>query len=420
MALIVHKYGGTSVSSPERIKKVAARVRQAHEAGQQLVIVVSAMAGETNHLETLAHEVHPAPRGIREYDMLLSTGEQVTIALLALALQAEGLKACSFLGHQVRILTDSSFSKARIKTIDATVIHKALEEEHIVVVAGFQGIDEAGNITTLGRGGSDTSAVALAAALNADACEIYTDVDGVYTADPRICKDARKLTKISYEEMLELAAAGAKVLQYRAVELAAKHKVPLWVKSSFAEATEDREGTLVTQEDSDMEQLLVSGVTYDQNEVKIAVRHLADEPGVAARLFTPIATANINVDMIVQNVSEEGYTDLTFTVPQNDVKTAVDLASEVTHDMKGSSIETDEDIAKVSVIGVGMRTHAGVAATAFTRLAEVGINIEMISTSEIKISMIIRADQMKRAVNELHKAFDLGELKTIDTENSSV
>lgn len=408
MALIVQKYGGTSVGNPERIKNVAARVRKTHEAGNDVVVVVSAMAGETNHLEKLGHEVHPSPRGIREYDMLLATGEQVTIALLALALQAVNLKATSFLGHQVRIMTDNSFSKARIKSINGTVIHEALKEGHIVVVAGFQGIDEAGNITTLGRGGSDTSAVAIAAGLKADACEIYTDVDGVYTTDPRICKEARKLDKIAYEEMLEMASAGAKVLQHRSVELAAKHHVPLWVKSSF----NDSEGTVVTHEDSDMEKLLVSGVAYNNNEAKIAVRHLVDEPGIAARLFIPIAEANINVDMIVQNVSADGYTDLTFTVPKNDLKEAVRLAEEVAKDMNGSYVETDEKIAKVSVIGVGMRSHAGVASTMFKRLADVGINIEMISTSEIKISIVIREEHMERAVNELHKAFELGELKT--------
>ncbi len=415
MALIVQKFGGTSVADPERIKKVAARVRRSHEADNQVVVVVSAMAGETNHLERLAHQVHPEPNGIREYDMLLSTGEQVTIALLALALQAEGMKACSFLGHQVHIKTDSSFSKARIKSIDDTVIRKALGEGHIVVVAGFQGIDEDGNITTLGRGGSDTSAVALAAALRANACEIYTDVDGVYTADPRVCEDACRLEKISYEEMLEFASAGAKVLQNRSVELAAKHHVPLLVKSSFTEG----KGTIVTHEDSDMEQLLVSGVAHNKNEAKIAVRHLADEPGIAARLFMPIAEANVNVDMIVQNVSADGFTDLTFTVPQNELSRAVRVAEEFTKDMKGSSIETDEDIAKVSVIGVGMRSHAGVAATMFNRLANAGINIEMISTSEIKISVVIRASQMEKAVNELHQAFDLGELKTIASNNNT-
>ena len=405
MALIVQKYGGTSVADAERIKNVAQRIRKAHESGRRLVVVVSAMAGETNHLEKLAQSIHPEPNG-REYDMLLATGEQVTIALLAMALQAEGIEACSFLGHQVRILTDSSFSKARIKSIDASVIREALDQGRIVIVAGFQGVDEAGNITTLGRGGSDTSAVALAAALKADACEIYTDVDGIYTADPRLCTQARKLMKISYEEMLELAAAGAKVLQNRAVELAAKFHVPLWVKSSFKE----EEGTLVTREDSDMEQLLVSGVAYSRDEAKIAARHLKDEPGIAARLFQPIADANINVDMIVQNISADGFTDLTFTVPQNELKQAVRIAKDVTAQMNGSRIETDEKIAKVSVIGVGMRTHAGVAATAFSKLSEAGINIMMITTSEIKISIVIREDQMEKAVKVLHQAFELGEL----------
>ncbi len=400
--LIVQKYGGTSVADPERIEKVAKRVLESHANGDQIVVVVSAMAGETNHLHELAHRVHADPIG-REYDMLLATGEQVTIALLALALQAQGVKACAFLGHQVRIVTDSTHAKARIKSIDAQIIHRALEEGKIVIVAGFQGMDEAGNITTLGRGGSDTTAVALAAALKADSCEIYTDVDGVYTADPRICSEATKLAKTSYEEMLELAAAGAKVLQNRSVELAAKYHVPLSVRSSFTK----EEGTLVTQEESDMERLLVSGVTYDKNEAKIAVRHLKDEPGIAARLFQPIADANINVDMIVQNVSEEGYTNLTFTVPRNEVKQAVQIVKKLIQEFEGASVETDEEIAKISVIGVGMRTHAGVAADAFTSLAEAGINIEMISTSEIKISIVLREKQMEKAVQILHRTFEL-------------
>ncbi len=407
MALIVQKYGGTSVGDPDRIRNVARRVKKTQAAGNQVVVVVSAMAGETNRLVGLAHEMHPEP-STREYDVLLSTGEQVTIACLALALQAMDQPSRSFLGHQVQIMTDNAYSKARIKSIDDTRIRCALDAGNVVVVAGFQGMDEEGNITTLGRGGSDTSAVALAAALKADACEIYTDVDGVYTADPRLCASASKLNKISYEEMLEMASAGAKVLQHRAVELAAKHDVPLWVKSSFSE----EEGTLVTKEDSAMAQLLVSGVEHNENEAKIAVRHLADEPGVAARLFMPIAEANINVDMIVQNVSADGFTDLTFTVPQNELKQAIQIAEEVTKGMDGSAIETDENIAKVSVIGVGMRSHAGVASTAFKRLSEAGINIDMISTSEIKISMVIKQDQMEKAINELHEAFELGQLNT--------
>jgi aspartate kinase len=406
MALIVQKYGGTSVANAEKIAFVAERVIRAQEQGNQVVVVVSAMAGQTNYLVDMARQVNSDPRG-REYDLLLSSGEQVTIALLALALQGRGVQASAFLGHQVRIITDNAFNKARIKSIDASKIHEELAHGHIVVVAGFQGMDEDGNITTLGRGGSDTTAVALASALKADACQIYTDVDGVYTADPRICPEASLIKKISYEEMLELASAGAKVLQNRSVELAAKFHVPVWVRSTFSE----EEGTLVTQEDATMEELLVSGVTYNKDESKVAVRHLADQPGIAARLFQPIADANINVDMIIQNVSEDGFTDLTFTVPNADLKQAVSIAEETSKSLGGCRIETDANIAKISVVGVGMRSHAGIAAMAFTRLAEKGINIQMISTSEIKISMVVSADKLKEAVAELHDAFDLGNKK---------
>ena len=398
--LIVQKYGGTSVGDIERIRKVARRVKQTREAGHQVVVIVSAMAGETNRLVDLARTVSAEPDG-REYDQLVSTGEQVTIALLALTLQGGGVPARSFLGHQVRLLTDSSFSKARIKSVDAAIVHRELEKGTVVVIAGFQGIDPEGNITTLGRGGSDTTAVAIAAALKADACEIYTDVDGVYTADPRICPEARRLDRITYEEMLELASSGAKVLQGRSVEIAAKYQVPLRVKSSFTET----EGTLVT--DQGMEEMLVSGIAHDNHEAKIAVRRLADRPGIAAKLFQPVSEAGINVDMIVQNISADGFTDLTFTVPKTDLKKAIRIVEETARSIGAGSVEADERIAKVSIVGVGMKSHAGVAARMFAALAENQINIQMISTSEIKISVVIDERQMEKAVRVLHKAFAL-------------
>lgn len=397
--LIVQKYGGTSVGDVDRIRNVARRVLKAQAQGHQVVVVVSAMSGETNRLVDLAHKISKEPDG-REYDQLVSTGEQVTIALLALAIRDLGGKARSFLGHQVRITTDSAYSKARIKSIDASVIHGELAKGHVVVVAGFQGIDPEGNITTLGRGGSDTTAVALAAALKAD-CEIYTDVDGVYTADPRIVPNAKKLDKISYEEMLELASLGAKVLQIRSVEMAMKYKVPLWVKTSF----EEREGTVVTQEDKDMEKIVVSGVSADKGEAKIAVRRLADRPGIASQLFESLAASNINVDMIIQNLSADGFTDLTFTVPKTDLKNALRIAENVGKEIGAGKVESDDKIAKVSIVGVGMRSHSGVAATMFTALAKEKINIQMISTSEIKISVVIDDKQSDAAVKALHKAF---------------
>jgi aspartate kinase len=397
--LIVQKYGGTSVGDVDRIKNVARRVLKAQASGHQVVVVVSAMSGETNRLVDLAHKISKEPDG-REYDQLVSTGEQVTIALLALAIRDLGGKARSFLGHQVRITTDSAYSKARIKSIDASVIHDELAKGHVVVVAGFQGIDPEGNITTLGRGGSDTTAVALAAALKAD-CEIYTDVDGVYTADPRIVPEARKLEKISYEEMLELASLGAKVLQIRSVEMAMKYKVPLWVKTSF----EEKEGTVVTQEDKDMEKIVVSGVSAERNEAKIAVRRLADRPGIASQLFESLAASNINVDMIIQNVSADGFTDLTFTAPKSDLKAALRIAENVGKEIGAGKVESDDKIAKVSIVGVGMRSHSGVAAKMFTTLAKEKINIQMISTSEIKISVVVDDKQADAAVKALHKAF---------------
>lgn len=403
MALIVQKYGGTSMGDPDRIRNVARRVIETRRQGHDVVVVVSAMAGETNRLIDLAKAVSKVPDG-REYDQLISTGEQVTIALLALALQEAGQPARSFLGHQVKIMTDSVFSKARIKNIDADVVFDALKKGMIVVVAGFQGMDEEGNITTLGRGGSDTTGVALAAALKADLCEIYTDVDGVYTTDPRICPDAQKLKKISYEEMLELASVGAKVLQIRSVEFAAKYNVNLVVRSSF----NHNEGTLVCKEDKSMEEVVVSGIALAKDDAKIALRRLADKPGVASQIFKPIAEANINVDMIVQNVSEDGFTDMTFTVPKGDLAQAKKIIESISSSIGCKKIDADEDIAKVSVVGVGMRSHAGVASKIFQTLASNSINIEMISTSEIKVSVVVKSSDAEKAVRVLHEVFGLG------------
>jgi len=400
--LIVQKYGGTSVGDVERIRNVARRVLSTQKQGHDVVVVVSAMSGETNRLVDLAHKISREPDG-REYDQLVSTGEQVTIALLALAIQDQGGKAQSFLGHQVNIITDSAHSKARIKSIDASVIHKELKEGKVVVIAGFQGMDDKGNITTLGRGGSDTTGVAIAAALKADACEIYTDVDGIYTTDPRIVPEAKKLSKISYEEMLEMASSGAKVLQIRSVEMAAKYNVPLWVKSSF----NNEEGTLVIKEDKEMEKVLISGIAFDKQEAKIAVRRLADRPGVAAQLFAPLSEAHINIDMIIQNISAEGFTDLTFTLPRADLQKGLRIVEKTAKEIGVGKVEADEKIAKVSVIGVGMRSHSGVAALVFETLAKEKINIMMISTSEIKISVVIAESEMEKAVRSLHKSFEL-------------
>lgn len=403
MALIVQKYGGTSVGNIERIKNVAQRVAKAKKKGNSIVVVVSAMSGETNKLVDLTNQAKEFPIG-REYDVVVSTGEQVTIGLLSLALQGLGFKAKSFLGHQVPIITDSSFSKARIERIDTDKIFSEIEKGFILVVAGFQGVDEKGNITTLGRGGSDTTAVALAAALKADVCEIYTDVEGVYTTDPNICPDARKLKKVSYDEMLEMASLGAKVLQTRSVEFAKKYNVPVMVKSSFTDA----EGTLVAKEDKDMEKVVVSGITYNKDEAKISVLRVPDMPGIAAKLFAPLTKANINVDMIVQNISHEGFTDLTFTVSKADFKKALQLIQKASKEIKAKDVLSDTNIAKISIVGAGMRSHAGVASRLFETLAKEGVNIQMISTSEIKISCVVDAKYTELAVRVLHKAFGLG------------
>lgn len=402
MALIVQKYGGTSVGDTERIKNVARRCLAAQAAGHEVVVVVSAMSGETNRLLKLVSQITDRPNE-REQDVVVATGEQVSIGLVALAIQAQGGRATSFMGHQVAIVTDSTFSKARIKHIDAQRIVEELKEKNIVVVAGFQGQDEQGNVTTLGRGGSDTTAVALAAALKADACEIYTDVDGVYTTDPNICPPARKLDKISYEEMLELASLGAKVLQIRSVEFAMKYKVPLWVKSSFT----DDPGTLVCEEDKSMENVLVNGIAYDKNEAKIAISGVPDVPGVAAKIFGALDAQHIVVDLIVQTSSREGRTDLTFTVGKTDLAKAKEVVTQVAQAIGAGGVETDGDVAKVSIVGVGMRNHSGVAAKMFQVLAAEGINIHLISTSEIKVSCIVQSKYTELAVRALHTAFGL-------------
>lgn len=404
MALIVQKFGGTSVANLERIRNVAKRVAKTREQGNEIVVVVSAMAGETDRLLALAKEVSPRPSQ-REVDVLLATGEQVTSSLLAMTLQDMGFPAVSLLGHQVRIFTDSNYSTARIQSIDGSRLERELKEGKIVVVAGFQGIDQEGNITTLGRGGSDLTAVAIAAALGADLCEIYTDVEGVFTTDPNICPEARKIPKISYEEMLEMASLGAKVLQTRSVEFAMKYNVPIHVRSSFSE----EDGTMVVEEDQSMERVVVTGITYKTDEGKITIKKVPDTPGVAAKIFGPLAEANIVVDMIVQNVSEDGFTDLTFTVPKGDMARAVEIVEKVGKELGAKGVASDPNIAKVSIVGVGMRTHSGVASKMFAALASEGINIQMISTSEIKISCVIEAKYKELAVRVLHKAFGLGE-----------
>lgn len=402
MALIVQKYGGTSVGTVERIHRVADRVAEAKKAGHDLVVVLSAMSGETDRLLRLAHEVTASPDE-RELDMLLSTGERVTIALLAMDLRGRGINAQSFTGRQVGIITDSSHTKARIARVTAERIRDALAEGIIPVVAGFQGINERNDVTTLGRGGSDLTAVALAAALKADRCVIYTDVDGVYTADPNIVPSARRLDRVSYEEMLELASLGAKVLQSRSVEFAAKHGVPLEVKSSFKEG----QGTLVVTEDADMERVAVSGVSGDRNQAKITIIGVPDRPGVAARIFGPVAEANIIVDMIIQNVSQASLTDISFTVPRADLGKAVGLVQRIAKEIEAKSVAVTEAIAKVSLVGVGMRSHSGVAARMFEVLSKEGINIMMISTSEIKISCVIEEKYLELAMRTLHGAFGL-------------
>lgn len=402
MALIVQKYGGTSVGSTERIRRVADRCLRTQAEGHDVVVVVSAMSGETNRLLELVRAISDTP-SMREHDAVVSTGEQVSVGLLALAIQRLGGKARSFTGQQVRILTDSVHGKARIKEIDGSVIRASLANKEIVVVAGFQGVDANGDITTLGRGGSDTSAVAIAAALGADACEIYTDVEGVYTTDPNLVKEARRLERISYEEMMELASQGAKVLQIRAVEAAMKYRVPLWVKSSFT----DGPGTLVCEEDKAMEDVLVSGIAFDRNEAKITVRDVPDKPGMAAQLFGALDAKQISVDLIVQNLSRKGMTDLTFTVTQADLKVAEESIRQVAQEIGAGEVESDENVSKVSIVGVGMRNHSGVAARMFQVLGAEGINVQMISTSEIKVSCVVRSEHTERAVQALHAAFGL-------------
>ena len=405
MALIVQKYGGTSVGSPDRIKNVARKVAKFRAAGHQVVVVVSAMSGETNRLIALTKEVaaNPSPR---ELDVVVSTGEQVTIGLLCMALEDAGVPAKSYTGGQVKILTDSLHTKARILNIDDAPVRRDLDEGKVVVVAGFQGVDEHGNITTLGRGGSDTTGVALAAALKADECQIYTDVDGVYTTDPRIVPEARKLDTITFEEMLEMASLGSKVLQIRSVEFAGKYKVKLRVLSSF----EDREGegTLITvEEDKNMEQPVISGIAFSRDEAKLTVIGAPDKPGIAYQILGPIADANIDVDMIIQNVGHDGTTDFSFTVGRGDLAKALKVLEGVRSHIGARAVESDSSMCKVSIVGVGMRSHPGVASQMFRTLAEEGINIQMISTSEIKISVAIEDKYLELAVRALHKAFGL-------------
>jgi len=408
MALIVQKYGGTSVGSVERIRNVARRIAKFHREGHQLVVVPSAMAGETNRLLALAKELAPDPNP-RELDVVAATGEQVTIGLLSIALQALGLKAKSYTGAQVRVLTDSAFTKARILEIDQARMRADLDAGYIVIVAGFQGVDKDGNITTLGRGGSDTSGVALAAALSADECQIYTDVDGVYTTDPRIVPEARRLDRITFEEMLELASQGSKVLQIRSVEFAGKYKVKLRVLSSFEDPDATGPGTLITfEEEDDMEQAIISGIAFNRDEAKISVMGVEDKPGIAYSILGPIAAANIDVDMIVQNIGASGHTDFSFTVHRNEYQRALDvLAKSAGTHFAAREIIGDNRICKVSAVGIGMRSHVGLAAKMFKALADEGINIQMISTSEIKISVVIDEKYLELAVRVLHKAFDL-------------
>src|SRR5574340_1507377 len=405
MALIVQKYGGTSVGTAERIKNVAARVARWKAQGHQLVVVVSAMSGETNRLIALAREIQPQPDP-RELDVVVSTGEQVTIGLLCMALMEQGLKARSYTGSQVRIVTDKAHTKARIMHIDEENMRRDLDDGYVVVVAGFQGVDESGNITTLGRGGSDTTGVALAAALKADECQIYTDVDGVYTTDPRIVPEARRLKTVTFEEMLEMASLGSKVLQIRSVEFAGKFKVKLRVLSSFQD---EGEGTLITfEEDNKMEQAIISGIAFNRDEAKITVLGVPDKPGIAYQILGPVSDANIDVDMIIQNVGVDGTTDFSFTVHRNEFAKAMDiLKGKVQPHIGARDVVGDNKAAKVSVVGVGMRSHVGIASKMFRTLAEEGINIQMISTSELKISVVIDEKYLELAVRVLHKAFDL-------------
>jgi len=404
VSIIVHKYGGTSVADLERIRGVAGRVAAAAKEGAGLVVVVSAMAGETNRLVGLVRGIASAPPG-REYDVIVSSGEQVTAGLLALTLSEMGTPAISLLAHQIPILTDNDHGSARIKDIRTETIKKKLDDGLVVVVPGFQGITVDGEVTTLGRGGSDTTAVALAAALEAEVCEIYTDVEGVFTTDPGLCHDARKLKKISYDEMLELASLGAKVLQTRSVEFARKFSIPVLVRSSFTDA----EGTLVTTEDEEMEKVVVSGISFERDEAKISVVGVPDRPGIAARIFKPLTDAGINVDMIVQNIGRDASTDLTFTVSEGDFDEAMRITRETAGNIDARDVLGDRDISKVSIVGAGMKSHAGIASKMFEVLAGEGINIEMISTSEIKISCVVDSKYMELAVRVLHRAFDLGE-----------
>jgi aspartate kinase len=417
MSLIVHKYGGTSMGSAERIRNVAKRVAKWHRAGHRMVVVPSAMSGETNRLLGLAKELSPATMNdqvLRELDVIASTGEQVSVGLLALALQAEGVPALSYTGWQVAVKTDSAFTKARIERIDDQRVLADLEAGHVVIIAGFQGIDAQGHITTLGRGGSDTSAVAIAAALKADECLIYTDVDGVYTTDPRIVPEARRMPTVSFEEMLEMASMGSKVLQIRSVEFAGKYRVPLRVLSSFTPwdipiAEESASGTLITfEEDEKMEKAVVSGIAFNRDEAKLTIVGVPDKPGIAYQILGVIAEANIDVDVIVQNVSHDGRTDFSFTVHRNDFPRTMDLLKSVVAPSTGAAnVIGDARICKVSVVGIGMKSHVGVASTMFRTLAEEGINIQMITTSEIKTSVVIDEKYMELAVRALHKAFGL-------------
>jgi len=408
MALIVQKYGGTSMGSPDRIRDVARRVKRWKMQGNQVVVVVSAMSGETNRLIALAKDVSPQPHP-RELDVMISTGEQVTIALLAMALNDIGVKAKSYTGAQVKVLTDSTFTKARILSIDEQNMRRDLDDDTVVIVAGFQGVDEDGNITTLGRGGSDTTGVALAAALKADECQIYTDVDGVYTTDPRIVPEARKLDTITFEEMLEMASLGSKVLQIRSVEFAGKYKVKLRVLSSFEEEGKETPGTLITvEEDNKMEQPIISGIAFNRDEAKLTVLGVPDRPGIASQILGPIAEANIDVDMIIQNVGHDGTTDFSFTVNRGEyARTLKILEEQIKPHIGARAIEGDTKICKVSAVGVGMRPHRGVASKLFRYLAEEGINIQMISTSEIKISVVMDEKYLELAVRVLHQAFGL-------------
>ncbi len=403
MALIVQKYGGTSVGTPERIEAVAEKIIGYRDQGHQLVVVVSAMSGETNRLLELAAQIsdQPVPR---ELDVLLATGEQVTIALLSMALEKRGCPARSYTGAQVHILTDNAHNKARIQDIDAERVGADLSAGRVVVVAGFQGVDDKGNITTLGRGGSDTTAVALAAALKADECQIFTDVDGVYTTDPRVEPDARRLERITFEEMLEMASLGSKVLQIRAVEFAGKYNVPLRVLSSF----EPGDGTLITYEEEGMEQALISGIAFNRDEAKLTVLGVPDQPGIAHLILGPIADANIEVDMIVQNMAADGKTtDFTFTIHRNDYRRAMDILKTTAKELGASEVSGDDRIVKISLVGVGMRSHAGIASTMFETLAREGINIRMISTSEIKVSVVVDEKYLELGVRALHEAFEL-------------